>query len=123
MNELSPVRVYCDGSGFKGGIGASALLYIKDHLVKSLQIHLGSSKEHTVYEAKGIRVVMNLHLLYSLNCQLTQSTIIGIDNQAIIKALQNQKSHAEQYILDEIHKATKKLNLKQDQLINCKARR
>jgi hypothetical protein len=122
MNKLSPVRVYCDGSGFKGGIGASALLYIKDHLVKSLQIHLSSSKEHTVYEAENIRV-MGLHLLYSLNHQLTQSTIIGIDNQAIINALQNQKSHAGQYILDEIHKATKKLNLKQDQLINCKARR
>lgn len=35
-NELVPVCVYSDGSDFKGGIGASALLYINNRLVKIL---------------------------------------------------------------------------------------
>jgi hypothetical protein len=35
-NRSIPVRVYSDGSGFEGGIGASAVLYIKDQLTKVL---------------------------------------------------------------------------------------
>ena len=33
---IAPVHVYSDGSGFEGGIGASAILYVKDWLVKTL---------------------------------------------------------------------------------------
>jgi len=61
---------------------------------------------------------MGLHLLNGLNCQLTQTTVLGTDNQAVIKALGNQRSHAGQYILDAIHKSAEQLHAKQDQLIN-----
>jgi hypothetical protein len=30
INDLVSIRVYLDGSGFEGGIGASAVLYIED---------------------------------------------------------------------------------------------
>ena len=33
---IAPVHIYSDGSGFEGGIGASAILYVKDWLVKTL---------------------------------------------------------------------------------------
>ena len=62
---------------------------------------------------------MGLHLLNSLTWQLMQTTVLGTDNQVVIKALGNQKSHAGQYILDATHKSTEQLNAKQDQLINC----
>jgi hypothetical protein len=29
-NAVAPIHVHSDGSGFEGGIGASALLYIKE---------------------------------------------------------------------------------------------
>jgi hypothetical protein len=102
---MAPVRIYSDGSGFKGGIGASALPYINERLVKVLCTHLGSSLEHTVYEAEGVGLLMGLHLLNSLSCELTQTTVLGTDNQVVIKALGNQKSHAGQYILNTIHKS------------------
>jgi ribonuclease HI len=117
-NSIAPVRVYSDGSGFEGGIGASALLYVKERLIKVLRVYLGTSREHTVYEAEGIGLVMGLHLLNGLSRQLTQTTVLGIDNQVIIKALGNQKSHAGQYILDAIHKSAEQLHAKQDRLIN-----
>ena len=115
---MAPVRIYSDGSGFKGGIGASALPYINEQLVKVLRAHLGSSLEHTVYEAEGVGLLMGLHLLNGLSCELTQTTVLGTDNQVVIKALGNQKSHAGQYILDTIHKSAERLNAKQDQIIN-----
>ena len=76
---MAPVRVYSDGSGFKGGIGASALPYINEQLVKVLRAHLGSSLEHTVYEAEGVGLLMGLHLLNGLSCELTQTTVLGTD--------------------------------------------
>jgi ribonuclease HI len=115
---MAPVRVYSDGSGFEGGIGASALLYINERLVKVLRAYLGSSLEHTVYEAEGVGLVMGLHLLNGLSRQLTQTTVLGTDSQAVIKALGNQRSHAGQYILDAIHKSAEQLHAKQDRIIN-----
>jgi ribonuclease HI len=118
MNAIAPVCIYSDGLGFEGGIGASALLYINEQLVKVRCAYLGSSLEHTVYEAEGVGLIMGLHLLNGLSRQLTQNTVLGTDSQAVIKALGNQKSHTGQYILDAIHTSAEKLNAKQDQLIN-----
>jgi ribonuclease HI len=117
-NIVVPIRVYSDGSGFKGGIGASALLYIKDRLSKVLRCHLGSDEEHTVYEAEGVGLAMGLHLLKGLNRQLNHPAVLGTDSQALIKALDNQRSHAGQYILDNIHLFAEQLHAKQDALIN-----
>lgn len=36
-----PISIYCDGSGFGGGIGASAVMYKNKTEVVSLQYHLG----------------------------------------------------------------------------------
>ena len=121
-NLTAPVRVYSDGSGFEGGIGASALLYINDRLAKVLRVYLGTSCEHTVYEAEGVGLVMGLHLLNGLSRQLTQPTILGTDSQAVIKALGNQRSQPGHYILDAIHLSAERLHAKQDGLLNRAAR-
>ena len=114
--------MYSDSSGFEGGVGASALLYIKERLVKVLRVHLSSALEHTVYKAEWVGLVMGLHLLNGLNRQLTQTTVMGTDSQVVIRALGNQKSHAGQYILDAIHNTAEQLHAKQDRLINRKDR-
>jgi hypothetical protein len=117
-NATAPVHIYSDGSGYEGGIGASTLLYIKECLVKVLQVHLGSTLEHTVYKAEGIGLVLGLHLLNSLSCRLMHTTMLGTNSQAVILALSNQKSHSGQHILDTIHQSAEHLQAKQDCLIN-----
>ena len=117
-NSSIPVRIYSDGSGFEGGIGASALLYINDKLTRFLRFYLGTPAEHTVYEAEGVWLVMGLHLLNGLSRQLTAPTILGSDSQAAIRALGNQRAHSGQYLLNAIHLAAERLHLKQDGLIN-----
>ena len=113
-----PVWVYSDGSGYEGGIGAAVLLYINDHLVRSLRYYLGTLLEHTVYEAEGVGILMGVHLLHGLSRQLTHSTVLGSDSQAAIRALGNQRVHSGQYILDAIHQAAERLHTKQDGIIN-----
>ena len=112
------VRVYSDGSGFEGGIGASAILYLKNRLIKSIRFFLGSDQEHTVYEAEGVGLVMGLHLLSTLHSRFIHPTVLGSDSQAVIRALDNQRSHPSQYIIDEIHQSAENLHRKQDGLIN-----
>ena len=34
IEHLHPVQVFCDGSGFEGGVGAAAVLYVDNHIVK-----------------------------------------------------------------------------------------
>jgi ribonuclease HI len=75
-----------------------------------------------VYEVEGIGLAMGLHLLNGLSRRLSHTMVLGADNQAVIKALENQNSHARQYILEAICKLAEQLNVKQDCLINREAR-
>jgi hypothetical protein len=94
------------------------LLYINDRLARALQVYLGTAKEHTVYEAKGVGLILGLHLLNSLSRRLTHMTVMGTHSQAVIKALRNQHSHSGHYLLDAIHLSAECLHTKQDGLIN-----
>jgi ribonuclease HI len=107
------VSLYCDGSGFEDGIGASAVLYINKIEQKSLRYFLGPSTEHTVYEGELVGLSLALHLLNSLSFQLHSHTVIGTDNQAAIRALNNQRSHPAHYLLDHIHKLAESFQSKQ----------
>jgi ribonuclease HI len=118
IESTHPVQVFCDGSGFEGGIGASAVLFVNNQVTKTLHYHLGSDTKHTVYEAEGVVVAMALHLLKLRNRQLTHPTSICSDSQALLLALNNQHPHAGHYILDKIHDFTEDLHAKQDGLFN-----
>ena len=71
---------------------------------KKLRYHLGSNKSHTVYEAEALAVVLALHTICEKNIPLTRLTI-GLDNQALLLRIQNQKSKPGHYIIDKIHDA------------------
>ena len=71
--------MYSDGSGFEGGIGASTLLYINKHLVKTLWVYLSTALEHTVYEAEGSQRSLWI-LLVGVSIQVidTASSFMGL---------------------------------------------
>jgi hypothetical protein len=66
------IQVSSNGSGFEGGIGVSAVLYVNNCITKVLHFHLGSKMEHTVYEAEGVGIAMALHMLKTSNRQLSR---------------------------------------------------
>ena len=69
-HNLTCYKVYCDGSGYKNGASASAVLYKGNIPIKTLLLHVGHISKHTVYEAKLISILLALHLLLSLACLL-----------------------------------------------------
>lgn len=78
-----------------------------------------------VYKAELIGILLALYLLSSLSSQPTGTTLIGLDNQVAIHALNNQKSKLSHYLLDHLLMASNDLHVKQDKLMNtadlCKA--
>ena len=77
-------KVYCERSSLKGGVGAAAVLYKNDGVIKVCRCHLGSGRhpgEHMVYKAELIGTILTLHLLLKLSCQITRKTIIGLVRQ------------------------------------------
>ena len=113
---VAPVSVYSDGSGFEGGVGASTVQYINNIETKVLHYHLGSLKEHTVYEAKILSLTLSFHLLCNHKRQLLNPVFLGTDSQATLKALDNQCPHAGHHLLDWVHNTAEALQVQQDSL-------
>ena len=57
-HRTTKYKVYCDSSSFEGGVGAAAVLYKNKRVLKVRRAHLGTAKEHTVYEAKLTGVLL-----------------------------------------------------------------
>jgi ribonuclease HI len=96
------VTIFSDGSCINGGVGAAASLWIKGRIKKTITYHLGPESDHTVFEAELIGVILALHLLRCRKAK-THVAYIGLDNQAVIQALGDQKPKPGHYLLDKIH--------------------
>ena len=116
--NLSDYRVYSDGSGHGGGIGAAAVLYNNSVVIQKLQFHLGPDTMHTVYKAELVGIILALFLLTHILRAILTTIIIGLDNQAVIQALNSQLAKPSHYLLDLIHNSAKRLHQKQDKLCN-----
>ncbi|THH26704.1 hypothetical protein EUX98_g7484 [Antrodiella citrinella] len=114
QERFCKIRLFSDGSGYKGKIGAAAILYIDDERVKTLHYHLGTQDEHTVYEAEAVGLILTLHLLTQLTRSLHPRVFIGLDNQAVIRALSDNTPNPGHYLIDITHDMAEKLMLKED---------
>ena len=56
-------RVYSDGSGLNNKIGAAAVLYRPNGSTRTLQYHLGSTDQHTVYESEAVGLLLAANLI------------------------------------------------------------
>ena len=91
------VKVYSDGSAHNGQVGAAAILIRPGKPKRTLYYHLGSTEEHTVYEAELVGLLLGLQLLKTEKIYGT-SCVIGADNHAAIKAIQSELTHPGQYL-------------------------
>jgi ribonuclease HI len=91
--EPDTLRIYTDGSGINGKIGAAA---VAPQLNQTQRAFLGSTKEATVYLAEVCGI--NLALDIASQCLYTRA-IIFIDNQAAIKSAHFPKNQSGQYLL------------------------
>ena len=97
-------RVYTDGSDVDGGVGAAAILYLpRSSTPKILQLHLGPSMHHTVYEAEVVATILGLELLRAESaCRADAS--IALNNMAAIQASTSRKPGPGRYLTDIFHR-------------------
>lgn len=63
LHNKADIRVYSDGSGCEGGVGAAAVLYRGFRPVKMLRYYLGTLGEHMVYEGECVAMMLGLELI------------------------------------------------------------
>src|SRR5271155_3906065 len=100
------VKIYTDGSGQNGHIGAAAVLTRGFHPFAIARHYLGPETEHPVYEGECVGQLLGLHLLNRLRPNIALDTVtLAVDNQASIKAHSARKPGPGSYIINHIHNA------------------
>ena len=95
------VKIFTDGSGMEGEIGASAVLYRNGRLKSSVRYKLGRQKHHTVYEGEAAGLLLGTKLMereWGI-----RTAIFYVDNRAAILATQLTKPAPGHHIFDAFH--------------------
>ena len=100
-NNRSEIRIYVDGSGIEGNIGAAAVLYRNGRLRRSLKCQLSTTLHHTVHEGELVGVGLGFELLQKEST--CHSVAFFVDNQAAIQRTNNRKPKSGHYLVDHIH--------------------
>ncbi len=97
------LHIYTDGSGIEGQIGAAATTMNKWGVRTTLRHQLGSTDQHTIYEAELVGIILALHIAnkHKGTCKITILT----DNQVTIKAFDSNMMNASSYLVPILYEA------------------
>ncbi len=96
------VKMFTDGSGYEGGIGALVVIYKGDEITEIRRFYLGTDKEHEVYKGEVAGLAIAIQILYKWP-KVTRVTIY-INNSATIQATQLRQAALSHYLIDEVHR-------------------
>ena len=107
-NATERIKVYLDGSAHGGQVGATAILKREGNPDRMLKFHLGTTRQHTVYEAELVGMIMGLHLIKTERRNKTKCAL-NVDNQAALVAIKSKMNKSRHYLAAEVHNIAKKL--------------
>jgi ribonuclease HI/endonuclease/exonuclease/phosphatase family metal-dependent hydrolase len=104
-------KIFTDGSGIGGEIGAAAILYRKGRRtpVRSLKAYLGHSSDHNTYEAEVVGILLATWLIRQYRETIGKRVTIYTDNQAIVSAVLNVKKTSGQYLVQAVYNSINSL--------------
>ena len=73
-----------------------------------LRYHLGTAKQHTIYEAELVGLVLSLHLI-NTEKRSRKSCAIGLDNTVVLQSLQSELTNPGHHIAAEVLRIAKHL--------------
>ena len=97
-NALEVIRVYLDGSAHDRGVGVAAILKHEGKPDCTLKLHLDTTEQHTVYEAKLAGMIMGLYLIKT-EARSKTTCVLNVDNQAALIAIKSEMNKLEQHLV------------------------
>jgi ribonuclease HI len=92
------VKIYSDGSAQEGKVGAAAVLIRPGKETHKLHYHLGTTEQHTVFEAELVGLLLGLHLIKTEKSRTSYA--LGVDNQAVLSAVATPGNRSGHYLAD-----------------------
>ena len=89
-----------DGSDINGQVGAAAVLYKDGVEQATLHKHLGTSKQHTIFDAELVGAILGIHM--ATQTRPNSSITLGIDNQATIITTKDRNPASGQYLVTHL---------------------
>ena len=106
---VEKIKVYSDGSAHSGKVGAAAILKREGHPDRALKLHLGTTGQHTVYEAELVGMILGLHLIKTERRNTTKC-VLNVDNQAALKSIKTKMNKSGQHLAAIVHQMAAKLH-------------
>jgi ribonuclease HI len=110
-NDDADFKVFTDGSGIEGEIGAAAILYKKGRRtpITKLKAYLGHSSDHNTYEAEAAGILLATWIIRQHPETGGKKVTIYTDNQAIISAISNVGKSSGQYLVQAVYNSLNSL--------------
>jgi ribonuclease HI len=102
------IKVYSDGSAHDGKVGAAALLKREGNPDCTLKLHLGTTEQHTVYEAELIGMILGLYLIKTERRNKVRCAL-SVDNQVALVAIKSKMNKSGQHLAANLLKIAKQL--------------
>ena len=106
--DTAEIKVFTDGSGVEGGVGAAAVLKRKGRRgwrIKRFKV--GAAKQHEVFEGEAVGLVMAMDMVREE--KRVREVSIYTDNQAAIAATGTDAPASAKHIIDMIHRQHRRL--------------
>jgi ribonuclease HI len=108
-NAIEEIKVYSDRSAHDRKVGTAAILRHEGKPDRILKLHLGTTEQHTVYEAELVGMIMGLHLIKTERRNGVKCTL-NIDNQAALVAIKSEMNKSGQHLTANLLQIAKQLH-------------
>ena len=100
--DKAKTKVYTDGSGIDGKVGAAAVLFVDGEEVEVRRFKVGTLTRHEVYDGEGIGLVEGMAMIGNME-KVEGLATIYTDNEAAIRAIELRKPGPSHAIWDAFH--------------------
>ena len=104
-DDKADFKVFSDGSGLDGGIGAAAIIYSNERNtpISHLKKYMGPKEKHNTYEAEIVGAILATWIIRNCPSTVAKTVSLYIDNQAVIHTIDNPKAKSGQYLLQQLN--------------------
>ena len=108
-SAVEQIKVYSDGSAHDGRVGAEAILNQAGRTDRILKLYLGTTEQHTVYEAELAGMIRGLYLI-KMEWRNVVKCALSVDNQAALVAIKLKMTKSGQHLVANLYQMAEKLH-------------